>query len=194
MFTGIITHLGKIASKKSGILTIESSNDLIVKLSHGMSIAVDGICLTVINIEEYHQQFKINYMPETENITNIRYLKESDLVNLELPVNANTLLSGHIVQGHVDTVSQIRNIKNEGNSYVFTINIDSQISKYIVNKGSIAVNGISLTVIQAEKDFFTVAIIPHTWAETMLHQAKKGDYVNIEVDIIAKYLEKLLKH
>lgn len=191
MFTGIISHLGTIKEKTSDSLLIEAPNDLYKKLTLGMSVAVDGICLTVATLKN-PSVFTINFMPETENKTNIKYFKSGDLVNLELPVTAETLFAGHIVQGHVDNVSQILNIAEEGNSHIFTFNIDSKISKYLVDKGSVAVNGISLTVIKAHNDTFTVGIIPHTWDHTMLHRAKTGNYVNIEVDVLAKYLEKLM--
>lgn len=192
MFTGIITHTGKIEKKSSASLEIRTPHDMWKKLSKGVSIAVNGICFTVIDKKE-HDVFEIQYMPETEKKTNIRFLKPGNMVNLELPATPHSFLAGHIVQGHVDTTGKILNIEERGNSRIFTFQFDSTFAKYIVEKGSIAVNGISLTVIDAEKDFFTVGIIPHTWNNTMFSTAKKGDIVNIEIDIIAKHVEKLLK-
>ncbi len=191
MFTGIISHLGSISRKETDQLIITAPEDLIKKLSLGMSIAVDGICLTVTSFSAKENVFSIDYMPETAHRTNIQHLHDGDLVNLELPVTAETLFAGHIVQGHVDDVAQIQEIKNDGNSRVFRFSINPKIAKYIVEKGSITVNGISLTVIEVGEDFFTVGIIPHTWEVTMLHTMKVGDFVNIEVDILAKYLERL---
>lgn len=130
-------------------------------------------------------------MPETAKRTMLGRLKIGDLVNLELPVSLTQLLSGHLVHGHVDGVGTIKKIQKEGNSRLLTITISRDLNKYIVEKGSIAVNGISLTVINVGLDF-TVGIIPYTWQHTMLKQTKLGDSVNIEVDILAKYLEKIL--
>lgn len=191
MFTGIINHLGKVKNKLEKKLVIECSNDLFTKLSEGASITVDGICLTVVKTDK--NSFEIDFMPETASRTNIKYLEASDLVNLELPATPTTLLSGHVVQGHIDGVAKLESITQEGNSYVLKFLIPKSLSKYIVEKGSIAVNGISLTVIEVVKNHFTVGIIPHTWEKTMLHKLKIGNFVNIEVDILAKYLEKLLQ-
>jgi len=190
MFTGIITHLGKVGNKSENNLIIKTDKELINSLSKGASIAVNGICLTVGDLIE--DSFSIDYMPETEKKTNIKYLRAGSLVNLELPATANSLLSGHIVQGHIDGVAKLEIITQEGNSYILKFLIPKDLSKYIVGKGSVAVNGISLTVIGIGEYFFTVGIIPHAWNKTMLHTIKLGDYVNIEVDILAKYLEKLI--
>ncbi len=191
MFTGIINHLGKIKTKSENKLQIRCSKNLINKLSIGTSIAVDGICLTIVKMGK--DFFEIDFMPETEGKTGIRYLKVNDSVNLELPATPSSLLSGHIIQGHIDGVGKLENIKKQANSRILKVSIPEELSKYIVNKGSIAVCGIALTVIKAGQDFFTVSIIPHTWKSTILCQLKLGDLVNIEVDILAKYLEKITK-
>ena len=189
MFTGIITHLGKVGEKTKTNLKIKTDTQLLNKLAKGDSIAVNGICLTVV--EKDKTSFNINFMPETEAKTNISGLKQEATVNLELPATANTLFSGHIVQGHVDGVENIISIVKKGNSYLFAFSLTKGLNKYLVEKGSIAINGISLTVISVTNDEFTVGIIPHTWKNTMLHEAKVGDQVNLEVDILAKYIEKL---
>lgn len=191
MFTGIITNLGKVISKSENKLIVKTDASLIGKLSKGISISVNGICLTVIDLIK--NSFSIDFMPETEKKTNIKYLQIEKIVNLELPATAESFLSGHIVQGHIDGVAKLETINEEGNGYILKFSIPKELSKYIVEKGSIAVNGISLTVIDIEDKFFTVGIIPHTWNKTMFHTIKSGDYVNIEVDILAKYLEKLIK-
>ncbi len=191
MFTGIITHLGRVKEKTENSLVIETDSELIGKLTEGMSVAVNGICLTVVSHDM--SSFTIDFMPETAKRSNIQYLQRENLVNLELPATSETFLAGHIVQGHVDAVGKIKSIEEKGNSHIFTFSIPAEISKYIVEKGSTTINGISLTVIDVSDDYFTVGIIPHTWGKTMLHQTKIGDYVNIEVDVLAKYIEKLLR-
>lgn len=191
MFTGIITHLGFVKKKTATDLQIKTSSELLKKLSIGTSIAVNGICLTVVAKDK--TTFSINFMPETAMKTNMQYLKEDNKVNLELPATADTLLSGHIVQGHVDGVAKITSIVKKGNSYLFAFSLPKKLKKYLVEKGSITVNGISLTVISVTSDEFTVGIIPHTWEYTMLHQAQVGDFVNIEVDVLAKYIENLIR-
>lgn len=191
MFTGIISHLGTVKKKTATSLTIQTNPQLLKKLTLGASVAVDGICLTVISTEK--DTFIINYIPETEQKTNIQYLQVGTQVNLELPATADTLLSGHIVQGHVDSIGKITSIKKDGNSLIFTFAIPKSLSKYLVEKGSITVNGISLTVVTIAQNHFTVGIIPHTWEHTMLHTANVGDYVNLEVDALAKYVEKLIQ-
>lgn len=191
MFTGIITHLGKISEKQAGKLTIRSNSSFLSKIKRGTSIAVNGICLTVVDKSE--SIFKVDYIAETDAKTNIKYLKRGALVNLELPATSESFLSGHIIQGHVDAVARLEDIKERDNSHILKFSMPDDLSKYIVSKGSISVNGISLTVIEANRNSFTVGIIPFTWNETMLHTINQGDFVNIEVDILAKYLEKLLK-
>jgi len=191
MFTGIITHLGTVTEKTISDLKIATSSDLLKKLTPGTSIAIDGICLTVVTKNK--NTFTINFMPETAEKTNIKTLKTNDKVNLELPATAETLLSGHIVQGHVDGVGKIKSLVKKGNSYIFAVALPKKLHKYLVEKGSICINGISLTVISITNDEFTVGIIPHTWENTMLHQAQVGDLVNLEVDVLAKYIENLLR-
>lgn len=190
MFSGIVTRLGRVEKKTEGSIVISVDSKFIQKLHSGTSVAVNGMCLTVVSKSK--NSFIINFMPETAKKTNIQYLKGGDLVNLELPATADTFLSGHIMQGHVDTVARITQITDAGNSRLFTFSIPKKVAKYIVEKGSIAVNGISLTVISIDKNSFSVGIIPYTWDHTMLHTAKVGDFVNIEVDVFAKYVEKLV--
>jgi riboflavin synthase len=191
MFTGIITHIGKIREKTETCLVIESEIDLLKRLTKGMSISVDGACLTVISFDE--KTFTIEFMPETAKKTNVQYFEHGVEVNLELPATTSTLFAGHIVQGHVDSVGKITAIAKEGNSLIFQVAIPKSLGKYIVEKGSISMNGISLTIIEITPEYFTVGIIPHTLEHTMLHNAKIGEYVNLEVDTMAKYMEKLLE-
>jgi riboflavin synthase len=191
MFTGIVTHLGKVIESAEGTLRFEADPELVNQLSKGESILVNGICLTAVSLEG--KSFQINYMEETKAKTNISTLKVGDLVNLELPVKASSLMSGHIVQGHVDTVATLLEMTADADNRVLKFSLDKRWMRYLVEKGSVALNGISLTLIEVGEDYFTVGIIPHTWEKTMLSELKKGDRVNIEVDVLAKYLEKLTR-
>mgnify|MGYP001570766181 CR=1 FL=1 len=191
MFTGIITHLGKISKKTDQLLVIQTGRSFLSKVKKGTSVSVNGICLTAV--EANNDYFSVDCMPETESRTNIKNLQVSDLVNLELPATPSSFLSGHIVQGHIDGVAKLKNITKQKNSYILKFSIPTNMTKYIAEKGSIAINGISLTVIDAKKDYFTIGIIPFTWDNTMLSIIRPGDFVNIEVDILAKYLERLAR-
>ena len=191
MFTGIINNVGKIKTITKNRLIVGAESELLSQLTDGMSVAVNGICLTVVSFDK--TSFAIEFMPETQRKTNIASLQENSLVNLELPASPHTFLAGHIVQGHVDGTASIQEIKNKGNSRLITLSAEKGLGKYIVAKGSIALNGISLTIIDIIDDVFTVGIIPYTWDNTMLHSVAVGTVVNVEVDIVAKYVEKLLK-
>ncbi len=191
MFTGIITHTGKFVSKKGEIFSFRTEEAICKKLVLGSSIAVNGVCLTVCK-KPLKTLFSVTVMPETIKKTMLGSLKKNELVNLELPMTPESFFAGHIVQGHIDGTGVVTDIALEGNSRLLKITVLPEVSKYIVEKGSIALNGISLTVIKAGKAYFTVGIIPHTWTNTMLQKIKIGDMVNIETDIIAKYIEKLI--
>ncbi|OGD99872.1 riboflavin synthase subunit alpha [Candidatus Curtissbacteria bacterium RIFCSPHIGHO2_12_41_11] len=191
MFTGIISHIGKVKSFQNNQLLVKADRSLIKQVKNGDSVAVNGVCLTVI--DKRADLFQVEVMPETLKRTALGGLKSGDIVNLELAMKAADRFAGHIVQGHIDGVATVKSIKQKGNSRLFTFEVPKQLGRYIVEKGSIAVNGISLTVIDASNKTFTVGIIPYTWRHTMLSSAKVGDWVNIEVDILAKYLEKLEK-
>ncbi len=192
MFTGIITHLGKLTREKGPVFTFIINPAFCKKINIGTSIAINGVCLTVIR-KPANNSFSIEVMPETLDKTTLGQLKTGNPVNLELPVTPQTYLSGHIVQGHIDTVVKLLDIKVSDNSKLLKFSAPPTLTKYIVSKGSIAINGISLTIIDAEKDYFTVGVIPHTLNHTTLKTIKTGDLVNIEVDILAKYLERLIK-
>jgi riboflavin synthase len=187
VFTGIITHQGKVRKASDNKLVIES--DLANSLMVGDSISVSGICLTVIESRE--NSFSVDFIQETNDKTNIGLLKENDLVNLELPATPSSLLSGHIVQGHVDTTAKVKEIKSEENQKTFVFELRDNLSKYMVDKGSITINGVSLTIIKVHDKKFSVGVIPHTYEVTQFSRLKTGDIVNIEVDVLAKYVEKL---
>lgn len=192
MFTGIITNLGKVKQIKNGQFTFATDKKFVAKLKHGDSLSVNGVCLT-IESKKAPSNFAVSVMPETLNKTNLGHLQPDDSVNFELPATMKTYLSGHIVQGHVDATGKVTKIEKDGNSQILTIKIPKEIKRHIVNKGSITINGVSLTVVKTQKDFFTVAIIPYTQTHTILGNIKMNDCVNIETDILAKHLEKLLK-
>lgn len=191
MFTGIVIDLGKIKRIEDRKYHIVANKKLVNKLVPGTSIAVNGVCLTAKAVFKQNT-FMVEVMPETLKKTMLANLREKELVNLELPMTIESFFSGHIVQGHVDTVAEIAKIQQAGNSKILVFELPVKFSKYIVNKGSIAVNGVSLTVIEVARDGFSVGIIPYTWENTTFRQSKVGDKVNIEVDIIAKYVEKLI--
>lgn len=192
MFTGIISHLGKVKGYKNNTFKIEAKKSFCRQIKKGSSVAVNGICLTV-KAKTGNNLFEVEVIPETLRRTNFSDLKSGDFVNLELPLIASDRFAGHIVQGHVDGMAVVNNIKREGNSHIFTFKVPKLLAGYIVEKGSIAINGVSLTVIGVGNTYFTVGIIPYTWQHTMFGKVKIGDRVNIEVDILAKYLEKLVK-
>ena len=193
MFTGIISHLGKVESINAAKFTFSAPASFIKSLRKGSSVAVNGACLTLKNSPS-GRKFSVDLMPESIKRTSFSDLKKGDFVNLELAMGANERFEGHIVQGHVDGVAKLVSVKKQGNSRLMTFVVPEPLTRYIAEKGSIAVNGISLTVIRAKNNQFTVGIIPHTWENTMIKQLKVSDKVNIEVDILAKYLEKLTKN
>lgn len=192
MFTGIITHSGKLIKQNGSVFTFGTNQSFCKKIKKGISVAVNGACLTVFK-KPTKDSFSVEVMPETMNKTMLKHLKTDDLVNLELPATPQSFLSGHIVQGHIDGVVKLLSIAKHENSYMLKFSIPNSLSRYIVEKGSTTINGISLTIIGTNKKYFTVGIIPYTWDNTMLKKITTGDFVNIEADILAKYAEKLLK-
>lgn len=192
MFTGIITNLGKLVKKENSLFVFQTDKSFCKNIDSGTSVAVNGVCLTVV--KKTQNSFSVEIMPETAAKTMLETLNIQDIVNLELPATPDTFLSGHIVQGHIDLVSRLSKVTGKGNSRILKFIVPARVSGYIVEKGSIAVNGVSLTVIEAKNTYFTVGIIPYTWNKTMLCTIKTGDFVNVELDILAKYAGQLLKH
>ena len=192
MFTGIVENIGKIVSidevKQGYVISIEIL-DLSVNVSNGDSVSVNGACLTVIENES--NIFSFNLSPETLKLTSLKSLSKDSLVNIEFPLTLNKFISGHITTGHVDTVGIIVNIKQNIDSWFLQIKINQTYFKYIVQKGSICIDGISLTINNIDNDMIDLMIIPHTYENTIIKGYKIGDNVNIEVDYIAKHLEKL---
>jgi riboflavin synthase len=191
VFTGLVQDVGTVAKIDAGDdgarLTIETA--LAHDVSEGDSVSVAGVCLTATSVTA--KSFSADAINETLSRTSIGKLGEGDSVNLELAMKADGRFGGHIVQGHVDGVGEVAAIRPDGLSQVITVNAAPEILRYIVEKGSITIDGISLTVAQVERDGFDVALIPETLERTTLGSAKAGDTVNLETDIFAKYAEKL---
>lgn len=188
MFTGIIEEVGIVRQIRTGVLTI-AAKKVLSDVHTGDSIAVNGTCLTVCAHDA--DSFSADVMPETMRRTNLGALKAGSRVNLERAMPADGRFGGHIVSGHIDGTGTVRSLRQEGNAVWVTVAADSALLRYIVEKGSIAIDGISLTVAKVTAQDFAVSIIPHTGAETTLLQRKAGDAVNLECDIVAKYVEKL---
>lgn len=193
MFTGLISELGKVKdvlkSAKSYKLTVAAKSAL-EDLKTGDSIAVNGACLTVVAFDS--NSFTVDVMPETAKMTSVPNFRAGDNVNLERTVRVGDRLDGHIVTGHVDYKGTIADVKKDDIAYIFKIKISYDAMRYVVKKGSVAIDGISLTVVDTGSDWFSVSIIPHTAQNTTLGFKKKGDDVNIETDILGKYVEKLM--
>ncbi len=193
MFTGIVEEIGTILSVKKGVkssaLTI--SGDLIFEHMHiGDSIAVNGVCLTVTN--KTKESFTADVMAETLRRSSLGSLKAGSKVNLERAMAANGRFGGHIVSGHIDGTGEIESFVKEDNAVWVTVKTPAKLLKYIIEKGSIAIDGVSLTVAYVDNQCFKVSLIPHTAANTILLSKKAGDIVNLENDIVGKYIEKLM--
>lgn len=193
MFTGLIEEQGKvraISSSSLGMKLTLSCCKILSDIKLGASVCINGACQTVI---DYGKDYIIvQASNETLNVTNYKNLKVNDVVNLERALTLNSRLDGHIVSGHVDCLAEFIEAKDDGFSKQFFFKIPKQQSKYIIYKGSIAINGVSLTIASINDDIFSVELIPTTLNEVNLSQLKKGEMVNIETDLFAKYVEKIL--
>ena len=192
MFTGIIEQQGKVQNKTEDRLFVESANKFVKELSLGASVAVNGVCLTVSEISA-KMVFAADVMPETLRKTTLGRLRQGSPVNLELPLRADGRLGGHIVQGHVDGTARLVRVREKGNSRILSFSARKDILRCVVEKGSIIINGVALTVIVSAGKKCTVGIIPRTWEQTTFKSLSKGDFVNIEADILAKYALQHLK-
>ena len=189
MFTGIVEEVGIVSKITNNGMTVKGSQVLSdVKL--GDSIAVNGTCLTAVSFS--NSEFSVDLSPETMRRTSLSQLTEGSRVNLERALSASDRMGGHIVQGHVDATGRITSIKPDGDSIIFRVRIPKRLNKYIVEKGFVAVDGISLTVVKRGASSFTLAVIPYTLENTNLAVLSEGDQVNLEADILAKYVESLL--
>lgn len=193
MFTGIIEELGRIASltqlEQGGRLTV-SCRIVASDLKEGDSIAVNGVCLTAVDVKR--DSFAADLSPETLQLTTLGLLKTGSPVNLERAATPATRLGGHIVQGHVDARGTFLSTNDEGDFHTVRIGFPAEVARYLVHKGSVAVEGISLTIAALAADHFDIAVIPKTWDVTNLSSLKPNDPVNLEADIIAKYVERML--
>ena len=190
MFNGIIFNKGsiiKISKRPKGINIFVKSDLKLTNKDIGMSVACDGVCLTLITIKKKILEFYLSN--ETVRRSKFRFLKIKDLINLELPLRYGQKISGHICQGHVDTTGKVLSIKKIDKSYIFDFEINSKERKNIIEKASICINGISLTISKKTKKGFQIWVIPHTFKLTNLSKIKKGSLVNIEIDILSKYVK-----
>ena len=193
MFTGIIEELGAVRSiemRGENARMVIHANIVTEGTNHGDSISVNGVCLTALDLQP--DSFAADVSKETLARSTLGNLKPGTPVNLERAVTPATRLGGHIVQGHVDARGTFESVEDHGESWTVRIGYPKEIGRYLVFKGSVAVEGISLTIAALTDDYFEIAIIPKTWEVTNLSQLKPGDGVNLEVDVIAKYVERLL--
>lgn len=193
MFTGIIEELGSVRSieeRGENARIVIAANVVTEGTNHGDSIAVNGVCLTALDIHD--GTFAADVSSETLLRSTLGSLKPGTPVNLERAVTPATRLGGHMVQGHVDARGQFVSVEDHGESWTLRIAFPPEIARYLVFKGSVAVEGISLTIANLADDYFEIAIIPKTWEVTNLSHLKPGDGVNLEVDVIGKYVERLL--
>ncbi len=195
MFTGIILAIGKISSiqPKGGDcrLSIDTGKLSLIDCALGDSIAVNGVCLTAVELGEHY--FSADVSNETLSRTSLKSAKPGASVNLELALTPSTRLGGHIVSGHVDGIGKVLEKMPDGRSIRFKFKAPDNLAKYIAEKGSICIDGISLTVNSVDGATFSVNIVPHTLQETTLGQIKTGDEVNLEVDLLARYMERLMQ-
>jgi riboflavin synthase len=194
MFTGIVEETGRITNihpgKRSTELTVRAPK-ISRSLRVGNSVAVNGACLTVI--AKHKSSISFDVLNETLQRTNLEFAKEGFLMNLERPLRTGARLDGHFVLGHVDAKGKVRRFEREGKDYVLDVEAPPSVVRYVIEKGSITIDGISLTVAGVHRNWFRVWIIPHTREITNLAACRKGDYVNLEADILGKYVEQLMQ-
>lgn len=191
MFTGLIEALGEVGEIKPtpGGFRLRLSTPLGRELTPGESVAVNGVCLTVVSADP--QGFHADVSPETARVTTLSSLKRGAVINLERPLKPDSRLGGHFVQGHVDAVGAIEELRHDGDCHWLTVRYPATLAPYLVRKGSIAVDGISLTIAGLGEKVFDVQIVPFTWEHTNLKAAKAHDGVNIECDILGKYVARI---
>ena len=189
MFSGIVEEIGKVTHLSNNDLAVQS--EIVLRESElGSSIAVNGVCLTITSFHE--GGFETHLSPETCSRTTLGLLKPGNEVNLERPLTYGGRIGGHLVEGHVDGTANVTGIVPDQDSYLYTFGISHNLIRYIVEKGFVAVEGISLTVVSYCPTLFTVSVIPYTRSHTVLRNRVSGDLVNIEIDILAKYVERLI--
>jgi riboflavin synthase len=189
VFSGIVEEIGAVSAVSGSGLSIKAEA-ILADLKPGDSVAVNGVCLTVTSIKG--KTFNINVMPETLRRSNLSALKAGDAVNLERALTLSGRLGGHLVQGHIDATGAVSRIEWEGDAELLTIAAPPEVMRYIVDKGFIAVDGLSLTVVERTAETFTVSLVTYSRSHTTMGLKNPGDRVNLEADIIAKYVEKLV--
>lgn len=194
MFTGIIESYAivKDVFSEGTNKTFTLQSDISRELKIDQSVAHDGVCLTVINIDAINNTYQVTAIQETLHRTTLQYWQINDKVNTERSMLANQRIDGHFVQGHADTMATVLDIQHHHGSWTYLFEYDPKYTPLIVEKGSVAVNGISLTVVDAEKNTFSVCIIPYTYEHTNIHTLQKGSKANIEFDILGKYIQRFL--
>ena len=194
MFTGIVEELGRVDAiemQASGARLRISCKTVVEDAKEGSSIAVNGVCLTALDVRQ--NSFMADVAPETLRRTNLGELRKGEPVNLERPLLATGRLSGHVVQGHIDGTGELVSLESIGDdNWWLRVRIPAELDRYVVFKGSLAIDGISLTVAAIQDRVVSVTIIPHTYRQTALHVRKAGDLVNLECDVFAKYVEKMV--
>ncbi len=194
MFTGLVEEKGilkdKLPTGEGFQFTIKASK-IMDDLEIGSSIAVNGCCLTVV--KKTSDSFSVDTIEETLKKTNLGVLKQGDKVNLERPLRADARLGGHFVLGHIDTIGKVEDVKELSNSHWMTISFKEEFKHYLIYVGSIAIDGVSMTVAELKDNTFSVGIIPHTWKETIFADKKIGDTVNLEFDVLGKYVERIME-
>lgn len=195
MFTGLVEEKGILKEKiptGEGFQFEISAQKVMGDLSIGSSVAVNGCCLTVVKRTD--STFSVDTIEETLNKTNLGTLKQGDKVNLERPLKTDARLGGHFVLGHIDTTGRIEDIKELSNSHWMTISFPEKFKHLLIYVGSIAIDGVSMTVAELKDNTFSVGIIPHTWKETIFSDKKIGDTVNLEFDVLGKYVERIMNN
>jgi len=188
VFTGIIAEVGRVTSAQPGSLVIAVSK-VLQGVELGGSIAVNGVCLTITSFNT--NSFSVDIMPETLRQTNLGLLSTGDRVNLEMPLALGGQLGGHLVQGHVDATGRVASVTGDGEAMLIRFEVPPEVMRYIVEKGFVAVDGVSLTVVTKDTSSFLVSVVDYTRTHTTLGNRQVGDLVNLEVDVIAKYVEQL---
>tara|TARA_B100000131_G_C17996869_1_gene564878 strand:+ start:276 stop:863 length:588 start_codon:yes stop_codon:yes gene_type:complete len=192
MFSGIIENIGMVED----CLSVNGNQKILIKIDNlsnkikdGDSISINGVCLTVEEINSNIYSFSVS--PETLNLTTLNHLKKNSYVNIETPLTMEKFLSGHLTAGHIDNTGTIHEISKENNSWNLFIKVNKGILKYSATKGSIAIDGVSLTINQIKSDILCIMLIPHTYENTIAQYYKEGDLVNIEIDLLFRYIEKI---
>lgn len=192
MFTGLIEEVGTLKSKTPKVLGVKlyfEAGKILGGIQIGNSISVNGVCLTTVEFDS--KGFSVEAIEETLKKSNLGDLEIGDRVNLERPLKANARLGGHFVLGHVDTTGKVEEIKVLTNSHYVKFSYPKEFSKFLISVGSVAIDGVSMTVADLKDNTFSVGIIPHTWEETVFSKKKVGDRVNLEFDVLGKYVIKL---